>query len=252
MTNRGGNENMMMADAMKSTPTKSNNAKFQLDPEGELVDIPDELFIYSTFLREYKKSMMKDKCNSYGAEENTIIPLRPISGELVFRKHLEKLFEFFALYTRHNYGPGSSAKKASSALDVRAHHGKDEGLLEAASTGSGGAINDMEAKADAKWSKLPDWAHGWFSALDKDMLMMSANVANFLTATPFVEHFALFLAVKTCEMSDPEQIMKYLNFPAGDPEGSALMAAIYPKGDESGDDSKMEETNPKENELDSW
>jgi hypothetical protein len=53
-------------------------------------------------------------------------------------------------------------------------------------------------------------------------------------------------------MSDPEQIMKYLNFPAGDPEGCALMAAIYPKGDESGDDSKMEETNPKENELDSW
>jgi hypothetical protein len=46
--------------------------------------------------------------------------------------------------------------------------------------------------------KLPDWAHGWFSALDKDMLMMSANVANFLTATPFVEHFALFLAVKVC------------------------------------------------------
>jgi hypothetical protein len=72
MTNRGGNENMTMADAMKlssiSTPTKSNNAKFRLDPEGELVDIPDELFIYSTFLREYKKVMMKDKCNNYGAE----------------------------------------------------------------------------------------------------------------------------------------------------------------------------------------
>ncbi|CAK5090228.1 unnamed protein product [Meloidogyne enterolobii] len=61
---------------------------------------------------------------------------------------------------------------------------------------SGTFIADMEAKADAKWSKLPDWAHGWFSALDKDILISTANVASFLTATPFVEHFANFLAIK--------------------------------------------------------
>jgi hypothetical protein len=47
-----------------------------------------------------------------------------------------------------------------------------------------------------QWSKLSDWAHGWFSALDKNLLIGAANIANYLSATPFTEHYANFLAVK--------------------------------------------------------
>jgi hypothetical protein len=47
-----------------------------------------------------------------------------------------------------------------------------------------------------QWSKFSDWAHGWFSAIDKDLLIEVANIANYLNATPFTEHYVNFLAAK--------------------------------------------------------
>jgi hypothetical protein len=40
------------AKTMESTPPK---VYFKLFPSGEMVDIPDNMFLYSIFLRDYKK-----------------------------------------------------------------------------------------------------------------------------------------------------------------------------------------------------
>ncbi|CAK5090062.1 unnamed protein product [Meloidogyne enterolobii] len=153
----------------------------------------------------------------------------------------------FCRYTRHNYGPGSSAKRVPSSVDIRNSNGQKNGNSVSNNkmnnkmrnddnnaagrspekSSSGTFIADMEAKADAKWSKLPDWAHGWFSALDKDILISTANVASFLTATPFVEHFANFLAIKVQEMENEKQIMEYLNYKFDDFEGARLKQQLY-------------------------
>uniref|UniRef100_A0A915PD02 Uncharacterized protein n=1 Tax=Meloidogyne floridensis TaxID=298350 RepID=A0A915PD02_9BILA len=217
-------------------------AKFHLLPQNEYVTIPEDLFIYSGFLREYKKGMLNDKfCRNL--EENLIIPLPPIAGKPVYKHYIEKLCE----YTRHNYGPGSSAKRVPSSVDIRNSNGQKNGNSVSNNkmnnksrnddnnaagrspekSSSGTFIADMEAKADAKWSKLPDWAHGWFSALDKDILISTANVASFLTATPFVEHFANFLAIKVQEMENEKQIMEYLNYKFDDFEGARLKQQLY-------------------------
>ncbi|KAL7074318.1 hypothetical protein ACQ4LE_006404 [Meloidogyne hapla] len=227
-----------------STPTK-HVAKFHLLPQDDYVTIPEDLFIYSGFLREYKKGMLNDKfCRNI--EENLIIPLPPIAGKPVYRHYIEKLCEFFTLYTRHNYGPGSSAKRVPSSIDIRNSNGQKNGNTVSNNksnkcrtqddiavgrspekSSSGTFVADMEVKADAKWSKLPDWAHGWFSALDKDILISTANVAGFLTATPFVEHYANFLAVKVQEMENERQIMEYLNYSIDDYEGTQLKQQLY-------------------------
>uniref|UniRef100_A0A915MBY3 Uncharacterized protein n=1 Tax=Meloidogyne javanica TaxID=6303 RepID=A0A915MBY3_MELJA len=195
------------SDLTTTTTTKSSTApiklmaKFHLLPQNEYVTIPEDLFIYSGFLREY---------------------------------------------TRHNYGPGSSAKRVPSSVDIRNSNGQKNGNSVSNNkmnnksrnddnaagrspekSSSGTFIADMEAKADAKWSKLPDWAHGWFSALDKDILISTANVASFLTATPFVEHFANFLAIKVQEMENEKQIMEYLNYKFDDFEGARLKQQLY-------------------------
>uniref|UniRef100_A0A915N7I0 Uncharacterized protein n=1 Tax=Meloidogyne javanica TaxID=6303 RepID=A0A915N7I0_MELJA len=186
---------------LTTTTTKSSTApiklmaKFHLLPQNEYVTIPEDLFIYSGFLREYKKGMLNDKfCRN--VEENLIIPLPPIAGKPVYKHYIEKLCE----YTRHNYGPGSSAKRVPSSVDIRNSNGQKNGNSVSNNkmnnksrnqddnaagrspekSSSGTFIADMEAKADAKWSKLPDWAHGWFSALDKDILISTANVAALL------------------------------------------------------------------------
>jgi len=52
---------------LTTTTTKSSTApiklmaKFHLLPQNEYVTIPEDLFIYSGFLREYKKGMLNDK-----------------------------------------------------------------------------------------------------------------------------------------------------------------------------------------------
>ncbi|CAK5090229.1 unnamed protein product [Meloidogyne enterolobii] len=85
-----------------TTTTKSSTApiklmaKFHLLPQNEYVTIPEDLFIYSGFLREYKKGMLNDKfCRN--VEENLIIPLPPIAGKPVYKHYIEKLCEFFTL-----------------------------------------------------------------------------------------------------------------------------------------------------------
>uniref|UniRef100_A0A1I8BN99 Uncharacterized protein n=1 Tax=Meloidogyne hapla TaxID=6305 RepID=A0A1I8BN99_MELHA len=155
-----------------STPTK-HVAKFHLLPQDDYVTIPEDLFIYSGFLREYKKGMLNDK----------------------FCRNIE--------YTRHNYGPGSSAKRVPSSIDIRNSNGQKNGNTVSNNKSNKCRTQDdiavgrsPEKSSSGTWSKLPDWAHGWFSALDKDILISTANVAGFLTATPFVEHYANFLAVK--------------------------------------------------------
>ncbi|CAK5090689.1 unnamed protein product [Meloidogyne enterolobii] len=278
---------------LTTTTTKSFTApiklmaKFHLLPQNEYITIPEDLFIYSGFLREYKKGMLNDKfCRN--VEENLIIPLPPIAGKPVYKHYIEKLCEFFTLilgvgilchfwifdyifmdfslkicfgtsllhkyffiflhfgiltafwyfgfwcyfalllfwvgagyleqkprtiypiilfyrYTRHNYGPGSSAKRVPSSVDIRNLNGQKNGNSVSNNKmnnkmrnqdDNNAAGRSPEKSSSGTWSKLPDWAHGWFSALDKDILISTANVASFLTATPFVEHFANFLAIK--------------------------------------------------------
>lgn len=60
-----------MAGASSDTAVKSATApqkrivQFHLLPQNEFVTIPDELFIYSGFLREYKRGMLnKNATNS--------------------------------------------------------------------------------------------------------------------------------------------------------------------------------------------
>lgn len=101
---------------MSSQVQQTHVAAFLLQPNKELVEIPEEMFIWSNFLREYKKSMMIDnkgnKSNDrsvekvfyilivrafYRAQIDYIIPLPPIQGQPVQRAHLEKVYEFFQL-----------------------------------------------------------------------------------------------------------------------------------------------------------
>jgi len=102
---------------MSSQVQQTHTAAFLLQPNKELVEIPEEMFIWSNFLREYKKSMLVDnKGNNKGNERSVknkfcisimwalfrveidyIIPLPPIQGQPVQRAHLEKVYEFFQL-----------------------------------------------------------------------------------------------------------------------------------------------------------
>uniref|UniRef100_A0A914I4M9 SKP1 component dimerisation domain-containing protein n=1 Tax=Globodera rostochiensis TaxID=31243 RepID=A0A914I4M9_GLORO len=207
---------------------------------GDLVPIPDSIFIYSAFLRDYKKAMMRDKEDV----ENLTIPMPMVSGKQPFTKqHLTIMTQFFDLYTRHNYGAGSSsAKKVPSSIDLRdksaASGGHSKALSNAAKGGKFGRdvvesvssetnIAEMEAKSDAKTPGLPDWAHGFFSALDKNLLIETANVANFLSATQFVEHLANFIALKCREMETSVEIMEFLNLDTEDLEGEELRKTLF-------------------------
>ncbi|KAL3082198.1 hypothetical protein niasHT_037836 [Heterodera trifolii] len=220
---------------------------------GDAVPIPDSLFIYSAFLRDYKKAMLRGDMDNL---ENMTIPLPVVSGKQPFTKqHLTVMTQFFDLYTRHNYGAGSSsAKKVPSTVDLQgkcvpgaAAHAKatPRGLNKttAPPTGGNGVVGngrdmaesvssetnivEMEAKSDAKTPGLPDWAHGFFSALDKNLLIQTANVANFLSATQFVEHLANFIALKCREMDSSAEIMEFLNVGTDDLEGEELRKELY-------------------------
>ena len=53
--------------AVKSTTTSQKRiVQFHLLPQNEFVNIPDELFIYSGFLREYKRGMLNQNATNGG------------------------------------------------------------------------------------------------------------------------------------------------------------------------------------------